>query len=190
MKTVIIDKKFYEKEYDRFLLYIRCISVILDDLKYEYPDFKDWLQKSYFDIPKGVRSIILKILNEKIVAVAIVKNDKYEQKICTLRVIPRFRELGIGKKLLSESINLLNNAHPLATVSQKRIEEFRPLLVQNAGFEETIVLDSLYTEGVSEFIFNGTLKHSRNYFYLYGCNYFNKAHICKKDLSKDEICRI
>ncbi len=164
MHTKLIDKEFYDNHYNEFYLYSKEIVLLLHDLKKEYPNFDQWIIKALSEVGKGKRSIILKILNTKIVAISIIKHTKREQKLCTVRVIPEYRDLGIGTELMHDSLIILNNDHPLATVSTTKINEFRPLL-KKLNFEETQVLDSFYKKGLREHVFNGVLKEVSSYYF-------------------------
>lgn len=164
MPTILIDKRFYGNHYGEFIFYSKAIIQILSDLKIEYPNFDQWILKVLSEISKGQRSIILKIVDTQIIAISIIKHTKREQKLCTVRVVPQFKELGIGTELMQESLSILKNNHPLASVSAARINEFRPLL-RRLNFEETQVLDAFYKKGSPEYVFNGFLKESSSYIY-------------------------
>lgn len=162
MHTILIDRNFYNNHYGEFTSYSKVVIRILSDLKGEYPNFDQWILKVLNGISKGQRTIILKMIDFEIIAISIIKHTKKEQKLCTVRVMPKFGELGIGTELTLDSLILLKNDHPLATVSANRMNEFRPLL-KKINFEETQVLDAFYKKGSREYIFNGFLKESTSY---------------------------
>nr|WP_165359838.1 GNAT family N-acetyltransferase [Parabacteroides goldsteinii] len=162
MRTILIDKLFYNKQYGEFISFSKVITKILSDLKGEYPNFDQWILKTFNEVSKGQRTIILKMIDSKIVAISIIKHTKREQKLCTVRVMPKFKDFGIGTELMRESLSILKNDHPLATVSAARINEFRPLL-RKINFEETQVLDAFYKKDSREYVFNGFLKESTSY---------------------------
>ena len=98
------------------------IYVITDSLCAEYPKYKKWFFTK--QLPETLNSNERNILfvrnpkNEKdIIAMACLKKDLDEQKICTLFVSKEYRGIGIGKKLIEESINWLGTTKPFITIA-------------------------------------------------------------------------
>ena len=126
-------------------------------LQEEYPEFKNW----FFDkvVPETLlnnRRIFVASCGEEIAGVAIVKNSD-EKKICTLRVMPEFRHMGIGQKLICVAIEYLQTRYPLITVSDDHVSEFKHLF-DKLGFIFTEVHLDYYREGHMEYVFNGNLR--------------------------------
>lgn len=168
MKTVVIDKHFFDCHKKDFFFFVPLIYDALSDLETEYPDFGKWLLQVFDDIPTRKRSILLKVYNEQIVAISIVKHTKNEEKISTFRVVSKYQQLGIGSELMEDSLYYLKNDSPIITVSEKRIIEFSPFLAK-LKFENTQEIPSCYIKDISEYIFNGKLEKEEipKYFYIY-----------------------
>ena len=80
-----------------------------------------------------------------------------EKKICTLRVIPQYRNNGVGKSLFEKSFEILGTDKPLISISSKRHDMFKKY-IQNYNFELTEKLENFYSNGNVEFVYNGKLK--------------------------------
>lgn len=168
MKTIVIDKHFFDSHMKDFFFFVPLIYDALSDLENEYPNFGKWLLQVFDDIPTKKRSIILKLYNQKIVAISIVKHTKQEEKISTFRVFPKYKRLGIGSELMEDSLYYLKNDSPIITVSEKRIFEFGSFLTK-LKFEKTQEIPSCYIQNVSEHVLNGKLEKEEipKYFYIY-----------------------
>lgn len=168
MKTIVIDKHFFDSHMKDFFFFMPLIYGALSDLEDEYPNFGKWLLQVFEDIPKKERSIILKLYNGEIVAISIVKHTKQEEKISTFRVLPKYKRLKIGSELMEDSLYYLKNDSPIITVSEKRIFEFNPFLAK-LKFEKTQEMPSYYIQNISEHVFNGKLEKEEipKYFYIY-----------------------
>lgn len=93
-------------------------------------------------------------------AVAIVKKEHGEAKICTIWVSEDSRTRGYGRLLLEEAIEWLDTDSPLFTIPAERYLEFMSLM-SRFSFKETARIDSLYRKGVTEHIFNGNSKYKK-----------------------------
>lgn len=110
------------------LLYQDKIFFFLKKVAREYPGFSKWYY-SLFDnnMIKCGREIIICLQGTDIAAVAILKRDNNESKICTLRVGKLYRSLGIGKELMKSSLEWLNTDKPLITLHMSKQREFNGL---------------------------------------------------------------
>lgn len=125
-------------------------------LEQEYPSFRYWFfDKVIPDCLNGTRQIIEARVSGRIAGVLIIK-DSAEKKICTLRVCPEFRRMGIGRQLMECAITLLNTTVPTITVSDEHLEEFRSLF-DSFGFRISEAHCDYYRAGHTEYVFNGTL---------------------------------
>lgn len=137
--------------------YINGVYNILKELGIEYPNFYTWYHdKIVPGLLIGDRKIIISLVKNIIAGVAILKCDKNEKKICTLRVHPFFRSKGIGTCLMGKSLEILGTPRPLITVSGTRVIQFIGLF-RKYGFKLTQVCKNYYTNGRFEYIFNGSL---------------------------------
>ncbi|QCB53936.1 GNAT family N-acetyltransferase [Sphingopyxis sp. PAMC25046] len=129
----------------------------LAHLEASYPGFGAWY---WSKVVPGLDNATRQILHvgdvENPAAIAIVKRDNIEAKICTLWVSETCRGKGVGGELMAEAIDWIGHAHPLFTVPAERYEEFRPLMAR-FRFEETMRIPSLYRSGVVEHVYNGQL---------------------------------
>jgi hypothetical protein len=158
-QTIIINSKNLESSY--YNSYYKHLFSFLLDLESEYRGFRKWYFTTVFKgIIAGEREIIIKRLYNEILGIAILKNDLFEKKVCTLRVNEKYKGLGIGEELLKQSIDHLNEDYPLITVSSKHICEFTHLL-NNFNFKLFKIYTSFYFPGVDEYSFNAALEKSR-----------------------------
>jgi len=176
IKTLILDNKYFLKD-----LYKEIYNKLIS-LEKEYSNFFFWFFiKVVKDIELGKRKIILKYIDDEIAGIAILKDSLEEKKICTLRVIDKFKKLGIGKKLFIESFEILKTDHPLITVSSSYIHEYQNLFKYfNFNLEEEYL--DYYFLGKKEYSFNGLLL-KQNYLDLKNKIKFNEYKIVNNKFS-------
>lgn len=135
---------------------------ILSHLESTYPGFTSWYwNKVIPGLSRGTRHLFWIGSLDAPSAVAILKREAGESKICTAWVSESERGRGHGRRLLEESIEWLDETRPLFTVPAERYAKFEPLM-HRLGFVETARIGSLYRPGVVEHVFNGPLVHSLN----------------------------
>lgn len=128
----------------------------LKPLEREYPNFWNWYFTTVIPgVENGTRKVYFACFNDEIAGVLIVK-DTAEKKICTLRVAPEYRRLGIGTQLMSKAVSVLHTKKPLITVSDEHIKEFMPLL-NKFGFSICSMYVGYYRPEHTEIAFNGFL---------------------------------
>lgn len=126
-----------------------------------YPGFELWFWgKVVPGLGVGRRRIIPVHAGELLAAIAILKRVPEERKICTLWVAPFARKLGLGSRLLRDSLTWLECDEPLITVCQERLHDLRPIL-RKFGFTLEEVSHSYYRPGRSEYVFNGLINQSQ-----------------------------
>lgn len=129
----------------------------LSDLVNEYPGFENWYyQKVIPQVVDGSRIIIIAEYEGYLSGIAILKRTLFEKKICTLRVMPKYQRLGIGRELLGASCNFLGDDKPLITVSSGRLSQFNRLF-KSFGFCLTDVKEGYYKADSAEYVYNGYL---------------------------------
>ena len=135
----------------------------LIDLRGEYPNFSYWYWvKVALGLFMGSRDILYCVKNDEIAAVAIIKYEPDEKKICTLRVREDSRREGLGSLLLTASCEKLETNKPLITVSESKLCEFEKFLKINS-FVFVEACSDYYLTGTKEYCFNGRLsKESAN----------------------------
>lgn len=126
-------------------------------LQYEYPHFEEWFfEKVLPDAMSGKRKVFTAYCSDQLAGILILK-DTDEKKICTLRVLPGFRRIGIGHQLMDCAISALNTLHPVITVSDNHIQEFWDLLMTDYQFKLHEIHYGYYRDKHFEFVFNGSL---------------------------------
>lgn len=136
---------------------IRSVYSSLATLEQEYPDFKKWFFNSVVpELKDGRRNLFVACYDKEVAGILITKDSNEEKKICTLRVSPEYRNVGIGTQLMAVAISTLNTSRPLITVSDDHISEFIKLF-NRFGFILNSIHVDYYRQGHIEYAFNGTL---------------------------------
>lgn len=131
---------------------------VLEWLECEYPGFSDWYWTTVVPgISTGERRLATVERGGRVVGVGISKRTSSERKMCTIWVDQQFTGTGMGVRLMVDSMQWLGTSLPLATVSESRMNEFKPIM-DRLGYKITQVLPNFYRPGHSEFVFNGSLK--------------------------------
>lgn len=137
-------------------LAIEHIYGVLSPLNREYPNFKYWFFNTVVPgLSNGTRKIFVAMVSDKIAGILILK-DSHEKKICTLRVLPEYRRMGIGRQLMEQAVQTLKTNRPLITVSDEHLDEFNPLFAE-FGFSATAAYINCYRQGSTEYAYNGYL---------------------------------
>lgn len=146
---------------EEFRLLATKIYIITDFICEDYPKHKEWYFKK--QLPATIKSEKRNILfvrnpedENEIIAMACLKKDEEEQKICTLYVSDKCRGLKIGSAIIEESMKWLGTKKPLITLADYKLEMFRPI-INKYGWELTEIASGLYNEKAKELCFNGTL---------------------------------
>ena len=126
----------------------------------DYPDYLDWFYHKQLAGIGGPERNILFARNpqtmDEIVAVANLKKDNVERKICTLYVDQAHRGQGIGGALLKESMRWLETTKPLITFADGKLTTFMPFINKyDWQFVESVA--GIYRPGMRELCFNGGL---------------------------------
>lgn len=88
--------------------------------------------------------------------VSIIKNTQEEKKICTLRVMEKYQNRGIGLRLFEKSFETLQTRFPLLSVSEEKYPDFKKIF-DYYGFKLTSIKENYYRIGKKEFFFNENL---------------------------------
>ena len=99
----------------------------------DYPQYKEWyFTKQLPETIYGNRRNILFVRNPKdeqeIIAMACLKKEAEEQKLCTLYVSRQYRSLGIGTAMVEEAMQWLGTTKPFITFVDYKLEMFRPMI--------------------------------------------------------------
>jgi hypothetical protein len=124
----------------------------LSGAKYYYPEFEVWYyDKVLPEIISGERNLIVKQRGESIAGIAIVKFS--ECKLCTLKVLKEYRNVGYGIWLFEKAFEILKSEKPFLTVSEEIYPDFRRVF-EYFGFRLTNIKIGLYRVGKCEYYFN------------------------------------
>ncbi|GFZ34277.1 hypothetical protein CSC2_48030 [Clostridium zeae] len=159
MDKYIYVSEILEHSSEDYAEYIREVFNKLLFLKKDYPEFKSWYyEKVVSNIRNGEREIIIREIDGQIAAISILKKTD-EKKICSFVVMPEYRGMRLGTDLLYKSMNVLQTKKPMITVSSNSISNFKPFL-DKFEFEQYEQLNNYYSQGSSEYAFNGYLSRS------------------------------
>ena len=140
LKELIL--KFYE------------ITFFLND---SYPGYKDWFSKQIIGCFKNERTILYTKDNDKIVGFIFLKKASDESKICTLYVLPEYRNMDIATKLIEASFKYLETSKPLATVNSSKLGMFSKI-IDKYDWKITEEVNDIYKNGETEIVLNGKAK--------------------------------
>ena len=177
----------------RYIYYEAKICRFLFFLNFEYPDFYKWYDSLYCNTGLNSDRDILFYLdsNDNIAAVAILKNNIYEKKICTLRVAKKYQGIGLGSALFEKSFEYLATDKPLITIHLSKYSEFKNIFKKyNFSLEEQF--PGYYGFLRSELVFNGTLSNQNKCIsFIDNLSYRIERSIFESPVSKKVIyCRI
>jgi hypothetical protein len=96
------------------------------------------------------------MIDDQLAGVAILKKSINEKKICSLYVLEKFGNRGIGELLFKKSFNILETSLPLLSISDLKYYQFKKLF-KYFGFKDTFMLKDKYRIGSNEIVFNGML---------------------------------
>lgn len=131
----------------------------------DYPKYKEWYftKQLPYTISSDERNILF-VRNpqnkDEIISMACLKRNDKEQKICTLYVLDKYRNMGIGTAMVEESIKWLGTAKPFITLTDYKLEMFKPFIIKY-NWELTEIVSDLYNNKAKEFCFNGTLTNNK-----------------------------
>ena len=133
------------------------VLLISMQVKYDYPDYKNWfLSKQVTGLYDNTRNIIIAHIDGKLVGFTSLKKTDTEKKICTFYVEKRFRKNQIGSKLVEKSIEFLETEQPLITIPMDKLNEF--IKIGNKyNWQVTNIIENLYRINNPEVIVNGEL---------------------------------
>lgn len=142
------------------------IYMITDFISVDYPKRKEWFFTK--QLPDTINSDERNILfvrspedDNEIIAMACLKKDEEEKKICSLYVCDKYRGIGIGTALIEESMKWLGTSKPFITLANYKLEMFGSIINKYDWKLTEIVLD-LYNDRTQELCFNGTLTKNNN----------------------------
>lgn len=148
---------------DDFLELATKIYHATDFLCSDYPKHKVWFFEKQLPRTLTPNGEILFVRDEnKIIAVAFLKKELSEQKICTFWIQDDYRYQGIGTNLIEASMKILETTTPFITFPKYKLPQFEPL-INKYNCEHTETLKNYYSHN-DELCFNGYLtKNKKNF---------------------------
>lgn len=136
---------------------IKKIYDFTDFINNSYPMHKRWFfEKLIPNIGNKTREILFITNSEDdIIALSALKNEEIEKKICTLYVDKSFQGLGLGSKLVENSVNFLGTTKPLVTFSEDKLHMFQKFISKYHW--ELCEKVNIYGNGHLELCYNGYL---------------------------------
>ena len=138
--------KISEKEFMRLT---KCIYDITASLCLDYPHYKDWYFKKQlprFLMSKGYILFIRKKEDPKvIIAMASLKKDESEKKICTLFVVEQYRMQHLGSELIRKSLLFLETTKPVITFADYKLFMFQSI-IDKYNWQLTDIVEDLHKE--------------------------------------------
>ena len=155
--------KDYLQDKDLYKL-IDEIYLITDPLCRYYPKHREWYYQK--QIPETLNSNKRNILfirdeDKNIIAISCLKKDDTEQKLCTVYISQEYRNKGIGKYLIKESMDWLGTTKPFITIAEDNIASFIPF-IKKYNWELVEVLTGIYNDFSHELCFNGSLTKNKD----------------------------
>ena len=145
---------------NHFLDLATRIYMITDFICEDYPNHKEWYFTKQLPAISGEERNILFVRNpednQDILAMACLKSDEEEQKICTLYVSDKVRGIGLGTTIIETSMEWLGTTKPLITLADYKLKMFTPI-IEKYDWQLTEVVEGLYNDRVKELCYNGTL---------------------------------
>lgn len=150
---------------DSFSMLAYRIYMITDFICEDYPKHKEWYFSKH--LPRTVTEETGEILYayeeqepDKILAMACLKKDDEEQKICTLYVDPKVRGQHLGTRMIESSMTWLGTTRPLITIADYKLPMFAPI-IEKYGWTLDEEVSGLYNDKAKELCYNGTLTLKR-----------------------------
>ena len=145
-------KQIFSQDHEIISNVFREINV----LRNNYPNFNLWFSKVVRQLQSNNRKMYVALDSKKIAGVLILKHDKEESKICTLRVSTNYRGLGIGSFFMNIAISEFKTDKPFITVSGVHKDDFSGIFAKY-GFEDPTEYPDYYYNGDCEYAYNGIL---------------------------------
>lgn len=145
---------------EEFMELAKKIYNITDFICADYPSYKEWYFKKQIPrifTPHG-EILFARSEDDKdtILAMACLKKDEEEKKICTLYVCDQVRGQHLGTSLIDASMEFLGTTKPLITIADYKLPMFQRF-IDKYGWELTEVVSEVYNKHAKELCYNGTL---------------------------------
>lgn len=130
---------------------VSLVRPLLKDLDSYYPNMEQWL-----DNLEVCDTTPILVSKDKgiITGVAIGKKSEEENKLRCIRVMKDYRYQGLGIRLMDRMFEILEDEHPLCTVSEEMMHQYSRSFVNRYGFSLDEVNRGMYRKGKLEYVFN------------------------------------
>jgi len=123
----------------------------LPEVKFVYPNVENWLEKVVIpDLKTSNRLFSCIYVNGNFAGYTILKKSLKQNKICTLQILPKYRRITAGRRLLEFALDIIPNS--IITVSSMVLHNYSSILSE---FNFTLVneIQNIYSENSTEYIF-------------------------------------
>jgi hypothetical protein len=128
----------------------------LAPLEATYPAFRSWFFSTVVPAHSDERAVFVAKNHNCILGIGIAKRSQTERKLCTLWTAPAARNKGVALAIAQQAFEWLETSHPLFTVPEERLSEFRQLL-NRWQFKQVTAIVGYYRPTKTEYVFNGQL---------------------------------
>ncbi len=123
-----------------------------------YPKHKEWyFNKQLPGVLKGTRNILFVKDQNKVIAVAFLKKDEEERKLCGIYVSEGYRGQGIARNLIKESLVYLETDKPFLTIPETKVKLFESFITKY-NWNLTEIVNGIYTNNNREYCYNGIIE--------------------------------
>ena len=134
---------------------------VTDFICKDYPKHFEWYWSK--EIPRvfnGTGEIVICTINNNVAAVAFLKKDATERRICTFLVVESYRGKYIATKMLEYAFRYLGTTKPLITIADYKLPMFEAI-IKKYNWELTQTMNEGYYNNTSrELVYNGKLTDS------------------------------
>lgn len=119
-----------------------------------YPDINTWYHYQVVNQLDDSRSILIHAYdNDNLVGVAIAKKGTHGKLRC-VRVTKDLENTGLGIRLINHTLDLIEDRHPLITVSEELFHQYSRAFHHYYNFKIEQVKKGLYRNNKLEYIYN------------------------------------
>lgn len=155
LKSPVAFPEFYRlssliNDRDLFMGTAQSIYDFSAHLSANYPTHSEWFWKKQLPrVLDGTGEILVSTLSGKIVALAFLKKDNSECKICTLLLSDNLHQKRISERMFSDSFNFLGTSKPIFAIPEYTFPTFKPMISKYKW--------KLVEKSNSHFVFNSNL---------------------------------
>lgn len=129
-------------------------KVTLNGLDAYYPGFEYWyVNKCLPGVIAGKDLMVVAKDKDRVVGLALGKAGE-ETKLRCIRVLPEYRNRGVGLTLIERTLRLLDDDKPLCTVSEEMLHQYARPFINLFDFDLSVVEKGMYRPGKLEYVFN------------------------------------